>query len=170
MILFSSVGKTALAQKTTYLLPLELYQGGIFVEGADPFSFSTRLHPTWEFGEEGTFRAGGTVALAYTNPDWAVQYGLRVAFKAGEIPFEGVSAVLFYVGIEGLWESSDFLGTNNRGIVGPNFIIDTGSLRLGARAGRDYVNDAWEIGGWIGIDLIELFKLISPPDDPDPFE
>ena len=169
-LLFSGITATSTAQKADFLLPLELYEGGTFVKGVDPFVFSTRLHPTWEFGDPGNFRAGGTVALSYTNPDWAVQYGLRIAFKVGDVSFEEVPAVLFYLGLEGLWESEDFLGTRNRGIVGPNFIIDTGSLRLGARAGRDYVNEAWEIGGWIGIDIIELFKLINPPDESDFFD
>ncbi|MBX2819936.1 MAG: hypothetical protein KTR29_09660 [Rhodothermaceae bacterium] len=142
----------------------EIYQGGTFVEGVDPYSFSLRLQPT--FGSNAT-HYGPSIALAYTNPDWAGQFGIQASFNVFDLDVEGVDAVLLHLGIEGLWESESFLGTQNRGMIGPKLKLDTGAFQLGIRVNYDYITEAWGMGGWLGLGLNTLF---GSGDDRDPLD
>ena len=142
----------------------EIYQGGTFIDGVDPYSFSLRLQPTLGTND---YHYGPTIALAYTNPDWAMQFGAQASFKVWGIDLEGVDVAFVHLGLEGLWESDSFLGTVNRGMIGPKLKLDTGPLQLGVRASYDYVNEAWGVGGWIGLGLKTLF---SKGGDQDPFD
>ena len=136
------------------LWPVEIYQGGTFIEGVDPYSFSLRLQPTLGTNE---FQYGPTLAFAYTNPKWAGQFGVQTSFKVGGWAFSGVDAALIHLGIEGLWEIDGFLGNQNRGMIGPKIKLDVGAIQLGVRTNYDYINKAWGLGGWIGFGLKTLF-------------
>ena len=122
------------AQAQGMLWQAEIYQGGSFVDGVDPYSFSLRVQPT--LGNNKT-HYGPTVALAYTNPKWAGQFGVLASFKAWGVSLEGVDAALLHLGVEGLWELESFLGHVNRGMIGPKLKLDTGVLQLGVRANYD---------------------------------
>lgn len=160
VLLLSLASHQAKAQGV--LWPIEIYQGGTFIEGVDPYSFSLRLQPTLGTNE---FHYGPTVAFAYTNPKCAGQFGVQASFKVGGWAFSGVDAALIHLGIEGLWESESFLGNQNRGMIGPKLKLDAGAIQLGVRTNYDYINEAWGLGAWIGIGLKTLF---FPDKERDP--
>jgi hypothetical protein len=133
-ILFSATCSHA---QNGFSLPIEFGQGIIFKPGVDPYTFSAQLHPG--LGFSGKFTIGGSMAGVYTNPDWALMWGGRLAFRLAKLSKKPIGAgpgidygTLHFVGT--------FLLKNSklRRMAG-GLILDIwdGALQISPRAGYD---------------------------------
>ena len=147
-----------------FYLPLELEQGLAFAEGVDPYRFSLRLHPTYGIGD-GKWRVAVSSALVYTNPRWAWQGGGRISYKVATLQFQHTDALSLHLGLEGLWESDRFLGSQNRTLLGGSVMLNIfGPAVLGVRVQHDSFIDSWGLGGFIGFHL-NAFRKTNSEDD-----
>ncbi|UCC84458.1 MAG: hypothetical protein JSW46_05875 [Gemmatimonadota bacterium] len=130
-------------------VPLDITQGAV-VSRSDPtpYALSFRVAPQVRFGEGGVFRVGHSAAVTFTNPDWEVAVGARVAVRAVKVVLPEVG--LLVVG-DAAWGSADRWPL----ALGVIFDLD-GLVRFGPWVTRDAGRGEWYVEGLLGADLVSL--------------
>ena len=145
-------------------LPVELSQGALFPEGADPYYVSALLYPTFsKGGVRGGLAAGG----GYAANDWFLAGGGRVSYPLYTRIAVGDAAVELRLAAEAL------ASTDGRVVLGGGLILELfEAARIVGRFGRDVDSGVNTFQVAFGTDL--MFWTRPPPtrprtERPDPF-
>jgi len=144
------------AQERFYL-PFELSQGIVFQSGLDPYTFSAQIHPSVGFGDDPTkFFVGTSAAAVYTNPDWAFEWGGRVAVHLAKFKKKPVAAGPSVSYATCRFVAEILADEWDLGRITGGVILDIwhGALEIAPRAGYDYRQEGPLLEIALGVELI----------------